>query len=125
MLAKEKGEEELGLLAASKEGNEIEVEDRKCKLSYYIRWFSFFDRLLAIANNQHYLFINFSFVAANDWLALHTILTSKHTFSESLYDLDGINKVLGDVAQIDRLPSTNTLEGSLLLQTAWDCVDCK
>ena len=59
----------------------------------------------------------------NEWLALHSLLTSKHTFSESLYDLEGINKVLGDVAKIDRLPSTNTLEGSLLLQNAWDCVD--
>lgn len=59
----------------------------------------------------------------NTWLALHAILTSPCTFSESLYDLSGVSRVLGEIAQIDRLPSGNSLEGSLLLQMGWDCVD--
>ena len=59
----------------------------------------------------------------SSWMLLYSILTSKHTFSESLYDLEGINRILGEVAQIDRLPHCNTLESSLLLQSAWNCVD--
>ncbi len=59
----------------------------------------------------------------NEWISLHSIISSKYTYSKSLYDLNGINAALGEVAKIDRLPAGNTLEASLLLQKAWDCVD--
>ncbi len=58
-----------------------------------------------------------------DWMSLYHVFLSKSAFSESIYDSEGINKVLGDVAKIDRLPSTNTLEAAILLRHAWDCVD--
>ena len=59
----------------------------------------------------------------DEWISLSALLTNASTFSESVYDIDCINRALGDVAHIDRLPTNNTLQGSLLLQKAWDCVD--
>jgi hypothetical protein len=57
---------------------------------------------------------------AEEWLQLFDILTSTNTYSGSIHDLDGIKRILGSVAKLDRLPASNSLESLRTLQDAWD-----
>ena len=54
-----------------------------------------------------------------DWLAVYDILVSDNCFAETIYNLDGISKVMSDVAKIDNLPDTHTQEALRLIRQAW------
>jgi len=56
----------------------------------------------------------------SEWVAIFDILTSASTFSASIHDLDGVNKILASVARIDRLPKCNSIEALLTIQDAYD-----
>ena len=57
------------------------------------------------------------------WLAHYDLLTNPNTFSGSVHDVDGLKRILGSVAKIDRLPVANSLEALRTLQDAWDHVE--
>ena len=57
------------------------------------------------------------------WLVVNDTLRSEIMYSQSLFDIAGIKKVLGNVAKIDRLPERNTSEDPLSICDAWDHVD--
>ena len=59
----------------------------------------------------------------DDWMAVYEILTSANCFSESIFDLKGISKIMSDVAKIDHLPDRHTREALTLIQHAWCNVD--
>lgn len=57
------------------------------------------------------------------WLGYYDLLTNPNTFSGSVHDIDGLKRILGSVAKIDRLPVANSLEVLRTLQDAWDHVE--
>jgi hypothetical protein len=57
------------------------------------------------------------------WLGYYDLLTNPNTFSGSVHDIDGLKRILGSVAKIDRLPVANSLEALRTLQDAWDHVE--
>jgi hypothetical protein len=61
--------------------------------------------------------------APQRWIELYDILTSANTYSGSIHDLDGLKRILGSVAKIDRLPAANSLEALRTLQEAWSCAE--
>lgn len=58
-----------------------------------------------------------------DWYDLFDLITSTHTYSGSIFDIDQLKKTLGSVARIDRLPAANSLEALRILRNAWDCFE--
>ena len=59
----------------------------------------------------------------DSWLAVYDILTSKHSYSESIYDLEGVSEIMAKVAKINHLPDQHSRESLLLLRQAWCDVD--
>lgn len=57
---------------------------------------------------------------ATEWLATYDLLTSSNVFSVSVFDVDETKRILGSVAKIDRLPTSNTLEALRVIQDGWD-----
>ena len=60
------------------------------------------------------------FQATKGFLSYFDLLTSSNVFSGSMHDIDGLKRVLGHVARIDRLPTTNSLQAMRTLREAWD-----
>ena len=61
----------------------------------------------------------------SEWLAYYDILTSKNTYSGSVFDTEAINSILNRVAKIDRLPSSNSLQALRILQDAYDHMEVR
>jgi hypothetical protein len=57
------------------------------------------------------------------WLAHYDLLSNPNTFSGSVHDVDGLKRILGSVAKIDRLPAADSLEALRTMQDAWDHVE--
>ena len=65
---------------------------------------------------------------ANDWLldtysGLQDVLGSEHTYAGSLAEPERLKLIVESVAEIDRLPKCNTIQGMHILRTAWNKVD--
>ena len=52
----------------------------------------------------------------SEWVAQRDLLVSSHVFSASLFDLDEAKRILGTVAKIDRLPTSNSLQALRIIQ---------
>ena len=62
-------------------------------------------------------------LSMDQFFNLYDVFTSKNVFSGSLHDLEGVRRILGSVAKLDRLPASNSLEALNSLQEAWDYVE--
>lgn len=63
------------------------------------------------------------FQATKGFLSYFDLLTSPNVFSGSMHDIDGLKRVMGHVARIDRLPTANSLQAMRTLREAWDHVE--
>ncbi|CAJ1414564.1 unnamed protein product [Effrenium voratum] len=57
------------------------------------------------------------------WLATRNILTSSSVFVSGIDHVEQIRTLLNEQAKTDRLPAHNTLQGLLLLRSAWNLYD--
>ena len=62
-------------------------------------------------------------VTMEEWLATYDILTSKTCYAESIFDLEGIALIMGNIAKIDHLPEYHTPEALALLRRSWSDID--
>ena len=57
------------------------------------------------------------------WIYAHTLFQSSSFYSGHLQDIKGLEGVLDGIVQKDRLPVKESLEGLLVLRSAWDVID--
>ena len=67
--------------------------------------------------------ISTSEIRGDSHLALRQMLLSKQLYVGNLCEMEQLEQVMEQVARIDRLPETNTIEATRTLCQAWDSVD--
>ena len=50
---------------------------------------------------------------------IRTLLSSPSVYDANLCDMEGVRKLVNTIVRLDRLPSSNSLEGLLLIKSAW------
>lgn len=57
-----------------------------------------------------------------EFLQTHMMLVAPNVYSGNISDLAHLSNQLEEIAQIDRLPTSNTLQAMYMLRQAWDQV---
>ena len=63
------------------------------------------------------------FMSHEEFLQIHLLLTAPNVYVGNTNDLSQLSNQIDEIAQIDRLPKTNTLETMYVIRQAWDQVD--
>ncbi len=57
------------------------------------------------------------------WIYAHTLFQSPYFYSAHVEDIKGLETLLDSIVVKDRLPNKETLEGLMVLKSAWDVID--
>ena len=57
------------------------------------------------------------------YLAVYNILKSRHVYSGNIGDIAALKGQVHRIAKLNRLPEANSLEATVILRQAWNCID--